>query len=104
MTATGWLQIVNYGLLVLLITKPLGVYLYRVFEDKNRPLPRGFGLLEQWTFRLCGVNPEKEQNWQEYALALLQKSRSSVITSKILIPSFSNQIIRKMTHLTKIIG
>jgi K+-transporting ATPase ATPase A chain len=81
MTATGWLQIVIYGLLVLLITKPLGVYLYRVFEDKNRPLPRGFGLLERWTFRLCGVNPQKEQNWQEYALALLLFSLAGVLVT-----------------------
>ena len=81
MTAPGWLQIVLYGLLVLAITKPLGIYLYRVFESKNRPLPRGFGPLERWTFRLCGVDPEREQNWQEYALALLLFSLAGVLVT-----------------------
>src|SRR5665648_392739 len=85
MTATGWLQIVLYGLFVLLITKPLGVYLCRVFEDKNRPLPRGFGLLEGWTFRLCGVNSEREQNWKEYALALLLFSLAGVLVTYSLL-------------------
>jgi K+-transporting ATPase ATPase A chain len=81
MTTSGWLQIITFGLLVLLITKPLGIYLYRVFEGKNQPLPRGFGLLERWTYRLCGVNPEKEQNWQEYTLALLLFGLAGVLVT-----------------------
>jgi len=81
MTAQGWLQIVMYGLLVLAITKPLGIYLYRVFEDQTRPLPRVFSPLESWIYRLCGVNPEKEQNWQEYALALLLFSLAGVLVT-----------------------
>jgi potassium-transporting ATPase potassium-binding subunit len=61
MTIQGWLQIVIYGLLVFAITKPLGIYLYRVFEGKTGPWPRGLGFLEHWTFRLCGVNPERSR-------------------------------------------
>lgn len=81
MSATGWLQIILYGLLVLVITKPLGIYLYRVFETDNRPLPKGFGLLERWSFRFCGVDPEREQNWKEYALALLFFSLAGVLVT-----------------------
>lgn len=81
MTASGWLQIVMYGLVVLAITKPLGIYLYRVFEDQNRPLPGGVVLLERWTFRLCGVSPEREQSWKEYALALLLFSLACVLVT-----------------------
>ena len=71
MTAAGWLQIVVYILVLLALTKPLGVYLHRVFEGHDRPLPRFFGPLERWSFRACGVDPEQEQTWKEYALALL---------------------------------
>jgi K+-transporting ATPase ATPase A chain len=81
MTTQGWLQISVYGLVVLAITKPLGNYLYWVFADKNRPLPRGFGILECWTFQVCGVNPEREQNWQEYARALLLFSGVGVLVT-----------------------
>jgi K+-transporting ATPase ATPase A chain len=81
MTAPGWLQIVLYGLLVLAITKPLGIYLYRVFEDQTRPLPRVSSPLESWIYRFCGVNPEKEQNWQEYTQALLLLSLAGVLVT-----------------------
>jgi K+-transporting ATPase ATPase A chain len=85
MTAKGSLQIVMYGLVVLAIAKPLGIYLYRVFEGKNRPWPRGFGFLERWTFRLCGINPEREQTWQEYTLALLLFSLAGVVATYALL-------------------
>jgi K+-transporting ATPase ATPase A chain len=71
MTINGWLQIAVYGLIMLALTKPLGVYLYRVFESPSRPLPRVFGPLERWSLRLCGVEAEREQTWTGYALALL---------------------------------
>ena len=81
MTASGWLQIAMYGLVVLAITKPLGIYLYRVFEDQNRSWPLGFRSLESLIFRLCGVNPEKDQSWKEYALALLLFSLAGVLVT-----------------------
>jgi K+-transporting ATPase ATPase A chain len=81
MTASGWLQIVIYGLVILAITKPLGIYLYRVFEDQNRPWPGGVVFLERWTFRLCGVSPEREQGWKECALALLLFSLAGVLVT-----------------------
>ncbi|MHB8068151.1 MAG: potassium-transporting ATPase subunit KdpA [Desulfobaccales bacterium] len=71
MTSNGWLQISMFFLVILAFTKPLGVYLYRVFEGPDRPLPRIFGPLERLSFRLCGVDQDAEQTWKEYALALL---------------------------------
>lgn len=71
MTINGWLQISIFFLVILALTKPLGTYLYRVFESPEKPLPRVFGPMERWSFRLCGVDPEAEQSWKEYTLALL---------------------------------
>jgi K+-transporting ATPase ATPase A chain len=85
MTINGWLQIAVYGLLVLALTRPLGVYLYRVFESPHRPLPRVFGPLERLSFRLCGVDPEAEQTWKEYALALLLFSLVGVAVSYAIL-------------------
>jgi K+-transporting ATPase ATPase A chain len=81
MTSNGWLQILVYSAVILAVTKPLGVYLYRVFESPERPLPRVFGTLERWSFRLCGVDPDQEQNWKEYTLALLLFSLVGVLVS-----------------------
>uniref|UniRef100_A0A7V4LDC9 Potassium-transporting ATPase potassium-binding subunit n=1 Tax=Desulfobacca acetoxidans TaxID=60893 RepID=A0A7V4LDC9_9BACT len=85
MTTKGWFLIIIYMVVVLAITKPLGIYLHRVFEDKDRPIPRRFGVWERWTFRLCGVNPDREQTWQEYALALLLFSLAGVVVTYALL-------------------
>src|SRR5262249_50285919 len=71
MTANGWLQIGFYFVVLLAITKPLGAYMYRVFEGERRPLPRVLGPLERLLYRLSGVDPNEEQTWLGYAAALL---------------------------------
>ncbi len=81
MTVKGWVLIASYGLVVLAITKPLGIYLYRVFEGNNRPLARVIAPLESLAYRLCGVNPKEEQTWREYSLALLFFSLAGVLVT-----------------------
>jgi K+-transporting ATPase ATPase A chain len=71
MSANGWLQILLYSLVILALTKPLGVYMFRVFEGDQQPLPRFFGPIERMLYRFCGVNPKERQTWTEYTLALL---------------------------------
>jgi K+-transporting ATPase ATPase A chain len=80
-TANGWLQIGVYGAVILAITKPLGLYVYRVFEDSTQPLPRVFGPIERGLHRLCGVDPQQEQTWQTYTLALLLFSAVGVLVT-----------------------
>ncbi|MBP2681195.1 MAG: kdpA, partial [Candidatus Krumholzibacteriota bacterium] len=71
MTTNGWIQIILYFLAVFAMTKPLGVYMHRVFEGERQPLRRVMGPVERFVFRLCGVDPKKEQSWVEYTVALL---------------------------------
>ena len=71
MSANGWLQILLYSLVILAVTKPLGIYMFRVFEGDQQPLPRFFGPIERGLYRLCGVNPKEQQKWTEYTIALL---------------------------------
>jgi K+-transporting ATPase ATPase A chain len=81
MTAIGWLQIIAFALVVLAITRPLGSYLYRVFEGETQPLPRLFGPVERLLHRLCGVDPKKEQTWVQYTLSLLVFSAIGVLVT-----------------------
>ncbi|HVO21991.1 MAG TPA: potassium-transporting ATPase subunit KdpA [Candidatus Margulisiibacteriota bacterium] len=81
MSANGWLQILLYCAVILALTKPLGVYMFRVFEGEQQPLPRVFGPLERVCYRLCGVDPKREQSWQEYTLALLLFSALGVLVT-----------------------
>jgi K+-transporting ATPase ATPase A chain len=71
MTLIGWVQIVIFSLAVLALTKPIGIWMFRVFEGDRQPLPRFFGPIERLLFRLCGVDPKEQQDWKQYTLALL---------------------------------
>jgi K+-transporting ATPase ATPase A chain len=84
-TASGWLQIIFFSLMILALTRPLGVYLHRVFEGPQRPWPRVFGPLERWSFRACGVDPAAEQTWKEYAVSLLLFSLVGLLVSYAIL-------------------
>ena len=71
MTFNGWLQILIFFLVILALTRPVGAYLYRVFETGQPPLPRLLGPIERLCYRLSGVDPTAEHNWLEYTAALL---------------------------------
>jgi K+-transporting ATPase ATPase A chain len=70
MTINGWMQILIFSLAVLAVTKPLGAYLFRVFEGERQPLPHVLGPVERGLYRLCGVDARREHNWREYAISL----------------------------------
>jgi K+-transporting ATPase ATPase A chain len=84
MTSPGWLQIVVFAVLVLALTRPLGAYLHRVYEGSRQPLPRFFGSLERGLYRLCGVDPAREQTWGEYAVAVLVFSALGMLVTYLL--------------------
>jgi len=80
-TFNGWLQILALFLVLLAITKPLGHYMYRVFEGAERPSRRVLAPLERWLLRLCGASPKDEQTWIEYAISLLIFSAVGVVVT-----------------------
>jgi len=71
MTANGLSQITLYFIVLLLLAKPLGVYMAAVYENRPLLLKLILGPLEAGVYRLIGVNPEQEMRWTEYAAALL---------------------------------
>ncbi|MHB1416176.1 MAG: potassium-transporting ATPase subunit KdpA, partial [Chloroflexota bacterium] len=71
MTVPGVLQILLYLLLLLIITKPIGIYMAAVYSGERTVLSPVFGPLEQLLYRLCGVDPRAEQRWMAYAAGLL---------------------------------
>jgi len=81
MTLNGWLQITLYALVILAVTKPLGLYMFRVLEGERHPLSRVTGPLERAIYRICGIDPRREQGWREYTLALLAFSALGVLVT-----------------------
>jgi K+-transporting ATPase ATPase A chain len=71
MTANGWLQIAVFFLIVLAVTKPLGIFMANVFERKRTFLDPVLRPIERLIYKLTGVNEEREMPWTEYAIAML---------------------------------
>jgi potassium-transporting ATPase potassium-binding subunit len=71
MTAIGWAQIALFFVVVLALTRPVGAYMFRVFEGTRQPLPSVLGRAERFLYRLSGVDPKREQTWPVYAFSLL---------------------------------
>lgn len=69
MTISGWLQIALVLIAVLLLAKPLGLYMARVFAGERTLLTPILAPLETGFYRLAGVRPEREQGWLGYALS-----------------------------------
>lgn len=79
MTLVGWLQISLLFLAVLLVIKPLGLYMARVFSGERTFLSPVLGRVERDLYRLSGINPEKEQSWLGYTLAMLAFSLAGFV-------------------------
>ena len=71
MTQNGWFQIGLYLLVILLITKPIGVFIARVFNREKTFLDRLLRPLERLVYRATGVDETREMRWTEYAIAML---------------------------------
>jgi K+-transporting ATPase ATPase A chain len=71
----AWIQISVFVGILSLLTRPVGLYLFKVMETKEKTiLTPVMGPLERLFYRLLGVNPEKEQTWKQYAVSLLSLS------------------------------
>jgi len=75
MTVNGWLQIAFYCAVLLAVTKPLGLYLVKVFDGSLqwlRPIERAL-------YRLSGVHAEEDQHWTQYTAGMLLFSLASLV-------------------------
>jgi potassium-transporting ATPase potassium-binding subunit len=71
MTANGVLQLVVYLVVLLVLAKPLGAYMARVYEGRRVGLDRALGWLERLIYRVSGISPKAEMGWKTYALTML---------------------------------
>src|SRR5260370_8617571 len=71
MTFNGWLQIALYCVVVVLLVKPLGGYITRVFAGERTLLAPLLEPVERLFCWLCGVDGKREQSWIGYALSML---------------------------------
>ena len=84
MTANGWLQILFFLALIFLVTKPLGVYMARVFARERTFLDPVLRPIEKVFYRLTGVEEDHEMRWTEYAISMLLFSLVSMLLLYLL--------------------
>ena len=70
-TATGWGLIALFVVLCVALAKPMGAWLFALYEGRDTPLARVLGPVERAFYRLGGIDPAREQTWRQYALAML---------------------------------
>jgi K+-transporting ATPase ATPase A chain len=71
MTGNGTLQIVFYLIVLVLLVKPLGLYMGRVFTGVYSTAGSFTGRCENFIYRVCCIDPKAEMNWKVYLAALL---------------------------------
>ena len=79
MTANGWFQIGLFLLVIFALTKPMGVFMSRVFDGGKTFLDPLLRPLERLLYRLTGVDEKREMRWTEYAIAMLLFSGVSMV-------------------------
>ncbi len=71
MTIEGWTLIAVFTALVIAMAKPMGLWLFALYEGRTTPLHRLLGPVERGFYRMAGIDPAAEQGWRRYALHML---------------------------------
>jgi K+-transporting ATPase ATPase A chain len=79
MTVNGWLQIIVFLAVILAVTKPLGVFMAKVFSRERTFLDPVARPIERLLYRVTGVDEDHEMRWTEYAGAMLLFSGVSML-------------------------
>src|SRR5664280_1793533 len=82
----SWTQLALFVGALLLITKPLGLHLVRVLDAQGRTwLDRLVKPIERATYRVCGIDPEREQGWQGYTVSMLLFSLAGMLLTYFIL-------------------
>jgi potassium-transporting ATPase potassium-binding subunit len=84
MTTSGWFQILLYLFLIFLITKPIGIFMTRVFARERTFVDPVLRPIERLLYRVTGVDENHEMRWTEYSVAMLLFSIVSMLVLYLL--------------------
>jgi potassium-transporting ATPase potassium-binding subunit len=84
MTLNGWFQILLFFVAILATTRPLGIFMARVFSRERTFLDPVMRPVERGIYKLTGVKEEREMRWTEYSIAMLMFSAVSMLVLYLL--------------------
>ncbi len=86
MTVYGWIELAVFSVLLLALTRPVGLHLGRVLDAEGKTfLDPVMGPVERLLYRIFRVNPREEQDWKQYTLSLLVFSLVSCLFTYVLL-------------------
>jgi len=71
MTFAGWAMIALFTIILWLLAKPMGVWLFALYEGRRTPLHTILGPVEPAFYKFAGIDPNAEQGWRRYAVHML---------------------------------
>ena len=71
MTMQGWILIALFTAVTVALARPIGLWLFALYQGRKTPLHVVLGPVERGFYRLAGIDPDREQGWRTYALHLL---------------------------------
>ncbi|WP_203309312.1 potassium-transporting ATPase subunit KdpA [Sphingomonas beigongshangi] len=71
MTFQGWALILGFVAILIALTKPVGAWLFALYEGRRTPLHVVLGPVETGFYKLAGIDPDEQQGWRRYALHML---------------------------------
>ena len=71
MNLIGTLQILVYFLILVAVTKPMGIFMAKVFEGQRTFLHPALRPIEVSLYKITGVNEQEEMSWQRYSISML---------------------------------
>ncbi|MFZ0051397.1 MAG: potassium-transporting ATPase subunit KdpA [Desulfobaccales bacterium] len=86
MNASGWIQLILFSVILLALTKPMGLYLVRVLDAEGRTfLDPALKPVERLIYRLAGIDPTREQDWKGYAVSVLIFSLVTMLLTYLIL-------------------
>ena len=71
MDIQGWGLIALFIAILVALAKPMGMWLFALYEGRRTPLHIMFGPVEKGFYKLGGIDPNAEQSWRRYAVHML---------------------------------
>ena len=84
MTLNGWFQILLYFVIILAVTKPMGVFMAKVYSRERTFLDPVMRPLEKLLYKLTRIDENREMRWTEYSIAMLLFSGVSMLVLYLL--------------------
>jgi K+-transporting ATPase ATPase A chain len=80
MTISGWTMILLYTVLFVALAKPMGAWLFAIYDGRKMPMARFIGPVEREFYKLSGIDGTREQGWVAYAVALMVFNIAGIVT------------------------